>query len=135
MARTFLADSWFFIANIDRSDDHHLRARRLYESKLGDVIITHDSILTEVLAFFSAEGAAMRAAAARFVRQILRDFRVVSPDRALFIRALELYERRLDKQYSLVDCMSMLVMRDRGITTVLTNDHHFSQEGFTLLNT
>src|ERR1051326_3856960 len=110
MARTFLADSWFFIANIDRSDDHHLRARRLYESKLGDVIITHDSILTEVLAFFSAEGAAMRAAAARFVRQILRDFRVV-------------------------DCMSMLVMRDRGITTVLTNDHHFSQEGFTLLNT
>jgi predicted nucleic acid-binding protein len=49
-------------------------------------------------------------------------------------RALYLYSLRVDKAYSLVDCMSMVVMQDRGITHVLTNDHHFRQEGFTVLS-
>jgi predicted nucleic acid-binding protein len=30
--------------------------------------------------------------------------------------------------------MSMEVMERRGITHVLTNDHHFRQEGFTVVN-
>ena len=46
---------------------------------------------------------------------------------------MELYESRLDKGYSLTDCVSMQVMRERGISEVLTNDQHFAQEGFTIL--
>lgn len=46
---------------------------------------------------------------------------------------MDLYEQRLDKGYSLVDCISINVVRDRGITEVLTNDHHFEQEGFASL--
>jgi predicted nucleic acid-binding protein len=43
---------------------------------------------------------------------------------------LLLYEARLDKGYSLTDCISMETMRYQGITDVLTNDAHFEQEGF-----
>lgn len=32
-------------------------------------------------------------------------------------------------QYSLTDCRFMQVMRHEGLTDVLTNDHHFAQEG------
>jgi len=39
----------------------------------------------------------------------------------------------LDKAYSLVDCISMTTMRQMHITAVLTNDHHFAQEGFDTL--
>jgi predicted nucleic acid-binding protein len=46
---------------------------------------------------------------------------------------LTLYERRPDKQYSLVDCISMNVMRQRNVQEILTNDRHFSQEGFVRL--
>jgi len=46
---------------------------------------------------------------------------------------LALYERRPDKQYSLVDCISMNVMRQKDIQEILTNDQHFSQEGFVRL--
>jgi predicted nucleic acid-binding protein len=59
---------------------------------------------------------------------------VLELDRPLFIAALDLYEQRRDKEYSLVDCASMVIMRQRGITHVLTNDHHFTQAGFTILN-
>ena len=48
----------------------------------------------------------------------------------VFLAGLALYERRPDKQYSLADCISMNVMRQRGIQEVLTNDQHFKQEGF-----
>ena len=46
---------------------------------------------------------------------------------------LELYESRLDKHYSLTDCSSMQMMRRLGLTDALTNDRHFTQEGFSIL--
>jgi predicted nucleic acid-binding protein len=36
-------------------------------------------------------------------------------------------------RYSLTDCISMNAMRAEALTEVLTNDHHFEQEGFTVL--
>src|SRR4051794_30817025 len=131
--RTFV-DTWFLIALTDRSDSHHQRAVRLDRSLRGTRLVTHDAILSEMLAFYAAEGEAARILAVENARDALRAYEVLPADRALFLRALELYEQRLDKEYSLVDCMSMVLMRERGITSVLTNDHHFQQEGFTLLN-
>ncbi len=38
-----------------------------------------------------------------------------------------------DKAYSMVDCMSIVIVRERDITDVLINDDHFEQKGFTLV--
>jgi predicted nucleic acid-binding protein len=59
---------------------------------------------------------------------------VLPADRGLFLRAVDMYDDRLDKAYSLVDCMSMLVMKAHGIEHVLTNDHHFAQERLIIVN-
>ena len=45
---------------------------------------------------------------------------------------MSLYEQRLDKGYSLTDCISMNVMKQLNITEVLSHDKHFTQEGFTI---
>ena len=58
---------------------------------------------------------------------------MIPPARDQFDRALELYERRADKDWSLTDCLSFLVMEDRGIRDALTADHHFEQAGFRAL--
>lgn len=51
-------------------------------------------------------------------------------------RAWDLYARRSDKQWGMTDCVSMVVMEDRGIRTVITADRHFEQAGYEkLLNT
>jgi predicted nucleic acid-binding protein len=131
----YFADTWYFIAWLDRTDAHHARARRLDALYgRGKKLVTHDAVLTELLAYFSGFGAQPRAKAVEAVRQIVHRMEVVPGSRTLFIAGLDLYARRPDKEYSLVDCMSMALMRDRGITHVLTNDHHFSQEGFTVLS-
>jgi uncharacterized protein len=77
----------------------------------------------------------MRMKVSAFVREILLDVRVkVIPRNAnTFLEALELYETRLDKGYSLTDCISMNVCREIKITEILTHDHHFEQEGFKVL--
>lgn len=41
--------------------------------------------------------------------------------------------RHASQGYRLTDCLSMTMMRARRIMHVLTTDHHFEQEGFTLL--
>jgi predicted nucleic acid-binding protein len=61
------------------------------------------------------------------------DVDVLPQTRAEFDAALALYKARPDKGYSLTDCRSMLALRALGIMEVLTNDHHFTQEGFTIL--
>ena len=68
------------------------------------------------------------------VRDVVGTMIAVPASRDLFIRGLHLYEQRPDKEYSLVDCMSMVVMEDHDIQHVLTNDHHFTQAGFTIVN-
>jgi predicted nucleic acid-binding protein len=77
----------------------------------------------------------MRSRAAAVIRQILThpDIEVIPQSRQSFLDALALYEARSDKDYSLTDCASMVAMKARGITEVLTRDAHFAQEGFTLL--
>ena len=132
----YFLDTWFLIAEFNRFDSHHVRARRLRASLGKALLVTHDGVLTEFLTFFAEMGRANRTRAAQVVRRLALESRmaVVPADRSLFIDALNLYEARPDKEYSLVDCMSMTLMKQRGITHVLTNDHHFAQEGFVVLS-
>jgi predicted nucleic acid-binding protein len=87
------------------------------------------------LAAVSAHGDRTRRLACQLVREILRDssVEVAAQSHESFLAGLTLYERRPDKGYSLADCISMNVMRQRKIHEVLTNDRHFAQEGFTRL--
>lgn len=51
----------------------------------------------------------------------------------LYTRAFQLYAQRLDKEWGLIDCVSFVVMHDRGLTVALTPDKHFQQAGFRAL--
>ena len=44
--------------------------------------------------------------------------------------AWQLGESRLDKEWTLVDCASFIIMKQRSLMAALTTDHHFEQAGF-----
>ena len=50
-----------------------------------------------------------------------------------FRTALERYASRSDQTWGLTDCLSFLVMEERGITEALAHDRDFEQAGFTAL--
>jgi predicted nucleic acid-binding protein len=95
-------------------------------------VVTTEEVLVELLAFFAGRGSLLRTRAVAFVRGLRNRPQVVVLEQSheSFLRGLDLYERRADKGYSLVDCIWMAVMRERGITEVLSGDEHFRQEGF-----
>src|SRR5260221_12628740 len=134
MLNPYFVDAWLFIALTDRRDTDYLRARRVTQRVGQARLVTHAAVFFELLAFFSEEGSQARAQAVANVRDAMLSMEVITPDRALFLGALDRYAARPDKKYSLTDCMSMIVMEERGIRHVLTNDHHFRQEGFVVVN-
>ena len=77
----------------------------------------------------------MRQGAAQRVQNIIQNnsVRVIQQTRESFLSGLDLYTQRLDKEYSLTDCISMCTMQQLGLDEVLTHDKHFTQEGFTIL--
>ena len=69
------------------------------------------------------------------VRELESDaaIEIVPASKSLFRAGLDLYAKRPDKEWSLVDCISFAVMKQRRLTDALTADHHFEQAGFRAL--
>jgi predicted nucleic acid-binding protein len=61
-------------------------------------------------------------------------WKVVLLTNSLYELAFNLFKQREDKEWGLVDCISFIVMEDRGITDGLTTDIHFQQAGFRALS-
>lgn len=57
----------------------------------------------------------------------------VELDEGLFQKAFDRYKQVQDKEWGLVDCLSMVVAQEAGVLEVFTTDHHFEQAGFTIL--
>jgi predicted nucleic acid-binding protein len=77
----------------------------------------------------------MRGEAADLIHDLRTDpdEHVLPQTRADFDAALALFEARPDKGYSMTDCRSMIALPALGVTEVLSNDHHFTQEGSAIL--
>jgi predicted nucleic acid-binding protein len=133
--RILFADTFYWVALLNPRDAFHARVSS-FNSTLGTTrLVTTDEVLTEVLNWFSQYGPLWRAKTAGLIHKLRSNpsVDVLPQTRADFDAALALYEARPDKGYSLTDCRSMLAMRGLGLTEALTNDHHFSQENFTIL--
>jgi predicted nucleic acid-binding protein len=127
------ADTSFWVAVINPTDQLHAKASKARRRLAGSRFITSELVLVEVLNYFASLRS--RSLAAATVRDVVEDqnIEILSHTRDSLLNGLAFYEARPDKGYSLTDCVSMLAMRELGISEVLTHDHHFEQEGFTVL--
>ena len=128
------ADTLLWVALANTQDPWHSRAFEAFKKIGGTPLVTTQEVLAEFLTALSGNRH-RRELALQIYHQIIRDPRttVVIQSGASFTMGLDLYGKRLDKQYSLTDCISMETMRSRRMKKVLTNDHHFEQEGFEVL--
>ena len=101
----------------------------------GAELMTTDAVLTEVLNYYSERGDYFRREALQIIKHLMtqEQFNLIYHGKYLFHLALERFEDRQDKGYSLTDCMSMIVMENNAVQEVLTSDKHFRQAGFTIL--
>lgn len=133
--RSVFADAGYWIALLNQQDELHEKALKLTKSLHPVHIVTTEMVLAEVLNFFSKGGDALRGFSAAAVEGISKDpnVTVIPQTRDQFRRALQRFKDRPDKEWSLTDCASFLVMEERSLKEALAHDHHFEQSGFQAL--
>ena len=133
--RSVFADTLYWGAVVNPKDQYQLQAAAASKKLTAVRLVSTEEVLTELLDSLADRGPHLRATGVAVVKRIMgqKNTLIVSQSHNSFLAGLSLYERRTDKGYSLVDCISMETMRTRGIREVLTNDRHFEQEGFVCL--
>ena len=128
-------DTGYLIALFSEKDAFHVQAIELRDKALAkqQLLMTTEAVLFEVGAAFSK--VAHRKLGSELIQALLNDPLVnivsLTPERR--DRAIALSSQRLDKVWSLCDCLSFCVMRENGVEETLTPDNHFTQAGFVAL--
>ena len=126
------ADTYYYLALLVARDETHRLAVALTQQLRGQIVTTGWVLLE----FANAVSKSRRR---HYFPSLWDDLKqnpqmiIIPPDKALFEEGTELYRNRPDKDWSLTDCISFLVMEREGITEALTGDHYFEQAGFTIL--
>ena len=134
MDKVFL-DAAYAIALSAPNDQYHALAEILAEQLEAErtQLITTRAVVVEI-------GNALaklryRNAAIELLDSLEEDpnVEIIQISEELYKRAFLLYRERPDKEWGLTDCISFVVMNDRGLMNVLTTDEHFKQAGFNTL--
>ncbi len=126
------ADTNFLVALLNPKDQWHSAAKEAARA-LDEPVLTTMWALVELGDALSV--GSNRDLFLEFVDQLSEqpEWETVPASSDWFARGLELFRGRKDKEWSLTDCISFSVMKQRDITEALTHDHHFEQAGFRVL--
>jgi uncharacterized protein len=125
-------DTGHLLALADRQDQYHRKASDLSRRLTGSFVTT-EAVLVEVGNTLSGQRWRSRGAGMIVWVRSNPNIEVVTVTAGLFDRAVQLYSARSDKEWGLTDCISFVVMQERGITEALAADQHFVQAGFRAL--
>jgi predicted nucleic acid-binding protein len=128
---TFI-DTVYILALLNPRDRWHRKAVELSKSVRAPLVTSH-AVLTEVADALSHPNRRIWACEAIADLRSDPDVCCIAVDERTFAAALGLYRDRPDKDWSLTDCISFVLMREQKLTDALTADAHFVQAGFCAL--
>jgi predicted nucleic acid-binding protein len=126
------ADTSFYVALASPADENHRSALALSQGTHAERrrMVTTAAVLVEIGNTLARQR--LRPFAVTILESIQRDeqVEVIPLSDGLYVDALRLFADRRDKEWGLTDCISFVVMEERGIREALTADRHFRQAGF-----
>ena len=134
MIRKVFVDTSYVLALFNTSDEFHIKAKAIKKFTLyHNKIITTEAILLEIGNALSKRNLRQRCSA--FIKGFYetKNIEVVPLTTELIKEGLELFEKRKDKEWGLVDCISFVVMKKHRIKDALAADDHFIQAEFNAL--
>jgi predicted nucleic acid-binding protein len=125
-------DTSYLIALFEKSDALHARARQWGRAIRVPLLIS-EFILVEAYNHFSRPFDRPKVPIIHRAIMTNARYEVVSLSSERLADGLEYHRQRPDKEWSMVDCISFRLMKERGVTQALTHDQHFEQAGFEAL--
>jgi len=132
MANRVFLDTSFVLALINERDQYHKQAEALSFKFEESLLITTVAVLLEIGNALAKDFRLEANAVINLLRTSAK-VEVIHIDERLLEKALEIYEKYDDKTWGLVDCLSFIVMGERGLTDALTFDADFAAAGFTVI--
>ena len=124
------ADTFNWLAVLNPEDaSHHLAVN----TSLPGRMVTTWAVLIEVMDALCEQRVRPLATGFWEATQQDPDLLILPLDTKLLERGAGLFAERNDKNWSLTDCLSFVVMEERAIDIALTGDHHFEQAGYRAL--
>ena len=123
-------DTSAFYAILDRDDENHPAARKIWQTLLeGDeILITHNYAMVETFALVQQR---LGLDAARtFQQQIVPVLTVEWITKTQYESAAAAVLAAGRRKLSLVDCVSFAIMREAGIRKAFAFDNDFVEQGF-----
>ena len=130
ISKAFL-DTGFVIALINERDQYHQQALDLADLYEQYLLVITDAVFLEIA---NALARNYKQEAIQVIEDLTssENVEIVRLTPKLFERAFDLYKKRQDKSWGLVDCLSFIIMQDKNINFALSFDQHFVQAGFQL---
>jgi uncharacterized protein len=128
-------DTGYFVALELARDQHHGTALQHWNTVFHSLppLFTTWYVFNEVVTFFNSRGHHGKAEQLGDMLLNSSYIQLVHVDESLFRAGWEYMRRHKDKEYSLTDCISFLVMQTWGISVAFAFDLHFRQAGFRTL--
>ena len=130
MDKSVFLDTAYILAIIIDNDKHHkavLELSKIISSEHINIVTT-ELILVEIANSLSR--LKFRNECIAIIEKLKMNSMVIKIDEKRFLSAWTLYKERNDKEWSLTDCYSFIVMKQFDIKQALTTDKHFEQAGF-----
>jgi hypothetical protein len=135
MKRKVFVDTAAWLALVNKSDAAHQKARTVRDAllKVHIQFVVTNYVMVEIANALCK--VPQRETAVKLINSIemTKNIEIVEIDKEIYKEAWQVYSTYLDKDWSLTDCMSFVVMREKGITEAFTTDKHFEQAGFNIL--
>jgi predicted nucleic acid-binding protein len=95
-------------------------------------LVTSNWVLAELTALLTSPLRVPKAQQIQLLHDINADpgVMVVAVDSAIEAAAWQMWRTRTDKDWTVTDCTSFVIMQHKGIGEALTADHHFEQANF-----
>lgn len=121
----------------DTDEPFHPQTRVIYQNARSNRsrLVTTNYVITELVSLLTSPFRIPRPRIIEYIEVIKRSPSVdlLHIDDQLDSQAWKLLTERADKNWSLVDCSSFVIMQNERIAESLTTDHHFEQAGFVRL--
>lgn len=133
--KALFLDASFVVALHVADDRRHNDAAACWEEVCEDApeIVTTSYVFMELIALLNGRGRHRFAVAVGKALLTSADVELEYVERPVFETAWKYLEKHDDKTYSLTDCVSFVLMKERRISSALTFDRHFEQAGFEML--
>jgi len=131
MSKVFLDTSYLLALELAK-DQNHQAAIQHWQSISHSLpsFVTTSYVFDEVVTYFNSRGYHTKAVQVGNNLLFSPSVELVHVDESLFHEGWQYFQQHKDKDYSLTDCISFIVMRKLGVNITFTFDGHIVQAGF-----